>query len=138
MNIAFQALVIFLLTLPGIVLRYGYRRGLSGKAPQEAKQISEEIAYGVLFACLIHAVLAPLVHYGVHPVDLPAIARSAPEPFSTSACSKRTTWGLMALIYLFFAPRCGGRSSKKLLSMRSATRKLSVIASTSSMRTTSS
>jgi len=55
MNFAFPALLVFLLVLPGIVLRYSYARGPWGWAsPTSLRRVSEELAYGVAFALALH------------------------------------------------------------------------------------
>ncbi len=55
MNFAFPALLVFLLVLPGIVLRYSYARGPWGWAsPTSLRRVSEELAYGVTFALVLH------------------------------------------------------------------------------------
>ena len=57
MNFAFPALLVFLLVLPGIILRYSYARGPWGWAsPTSLRRVSEELAYGVAFSLLLHAV----------------------------------------------------------------------------------
>jgi hypothetical protein len=62
MNFAFPALLVFLLVLPGIVLRYSYARGPWGWAsPTSMRRVSEELAYGVAFALVLHTVWLVLV-----------------------------------------------------------------------------
>jgi hypothetical protein len=57
MSFAFPALLVFLLVLPGIILRYSYARGPWGWAsPTSLRRVSEELAYGVAFALVLHAV----------------------------------------------------------------------------------
>jgi len=57
MSFAFPALLVFLLVLPGIILRYSYARGPWGWAsPTSMRRVSEELAYGVAFALVLHAV----------------------------------------------------------------------------------
>jgi hypothetical protein len=56
MNFAFPALLVFLLVLPGIILRYSYARGPWGWAsPTSMRRVSEELAYGIAFALVLHA-----------------------------------------------------------------------------------
>jgi hypothetical protein len=56
MSFAFPALLVFLLVLPGIILRYSYARGPWGWAsPTSMRRVSEELAYGVAFALALHA-----------------------------------------------------------------------------------
>ncbi len=57
MSFAFPALLVFLLVLPGIILRYSYARGPWGWAsPTSLRRVSEELAYGVTFAMVLHVV----------------------------------------------------------------------------------
>jgi hypothetical protein len=57
MNVAFPALLVFLLILPGIIFRYSYARGSWGwTSPESFRTTSDELAYGVLFAVGLHAV----------------------------------------------------------------------------------
>jgi hypothetical protein len=69
MSFAFPALLAFLLVLPGIVLRYSYARGPWGWAsPTSLRRVSEELAYGVAFALVLHAVWLALARgLGFHP-----------------------------------------------------------------------
>jgi hypothetical protein len=62
MNFAFPALLVLLLVLPGIILRYSYARGPWGWAsPTSLRRASEELAYGVAFALVLHVVWLALV-----------------------------------------------------------------------------
>jgi hypothetical protein len=62
MSFAFPALLVFLLVLPGIILRYSYARGPWGWAsPTSLRRVSEELAYGVTFALVLHAIWLVLV-----------------------------------------------------------------------------
>ena len=64
MNFAFPALLVFLLVLPGIILRYSYARGPWGWAsPTSMRRVSEELAYGVAFALVLHAVWLAVVRW---------------------------------------------------------------------------
>ncbi len=64
MNFAFPALLVFLLVLPGIILRYSYARGPWGWAsPTSMRRVSEELAYGVAFALVLHALWLCLVRW---------------------------------------------------------------------------
>lgn len=62
MNIAFPALVVFLLLLPGILLRYGYRRGAFRKTPISLGSLRRSIAAGVIWALAFHTVSLSLLH----------------------------------------------------------------------------
>lgn len=72
MNIAVQALAIFLLALPGIILRKTYRRGTFHEAPRASRPIAEEIAYSLVLACILHAAWAGIADLFFWPVDLEA------------------------------------------------------------------
>ena len=56
MNFAFPALFIFLLALPGILLRMGYRKGLNGawKNPFIIQSLPDEIAWSSVIAGILH------------------------------------------------------------------------------------
>ena len=56
MNIAFPALLILLLVLPGVIVRYAYLRGTFANSPFRFSSLTDEIAYGVLWAFLLHVV----------------------------------------------------------------------------------
>ena len=53
MNIAFPAILFLILTLPGIIFRYTYRKGL-WSSPFSMGTLSEEIAYGLSIALILH------------------------------------------------------------------------------------
>jgi hypothetical protein len=62
MSFAFPALLVSLLVLPGIILRYSYARGPWGWAsPTSMRRVSEELAYGVTYALVLHAIWLVLV-----------------------------------------------------------------------------
>jgi hypothetical protein len=55
MNIAFPALLIFVLVLPGAIFRYTYARGSWGwSSPVSFRSVSDELAYSVIFAAGLH------------------------------------------------------------------------------------
>lgn len=62
MGIAFPALLILLLALPGIIFRYFYRRGF-WNTPVDFTTVPEEIVVGSIIAAPIHAVWIPLVSF---------------------------------------------------------------------------
>src|SRR5256885_437621 len=74
MSIAIQAIVIFALVLPGIILRRSYRRGLTD-TPPAIYSAADEIAVSLLYACFLHAIYAGIVHRWIWPIDLDAVAR---------------------------------------------------------------
>jgi hypothetical protein len=74
MSFAFPALLVFLLVLPGIILRYSYARGPWGWAsPTSMRRVSEELAYGVAFALVLHAVWLEVVRRLGFAPDLEAL-----------------------------------------------------------------
>lgn len=55
MNIAFPALIILFLVLPGAIFRYSYARGSWGwSSPVSFRSISDELAYSAVFAVGLH------------------------------------------------------------------------------------
>lgn len=72
MNLAFQALAIFALALPGIILKNSYRNGFFWDRPRQQSPIAEEVAYSLLLACALHSVYAPIVNR-YWPIDLNAV-----------------------------------------------------------------
>jgi hypothetical protein len=57
MNFAFPALLVSVLILPGLILRYTYARGAWGWAsPTSMRRIADELAYGIIFAILLHTI----------------------------------------------------------------------------------
>jgi hypothetical protein len=61
MNFAAPALIVLLLFLPGILLRAAYQRGTWETHPFRAGPIGEELAYGALYAILLHWIWTGLV-----------------------------------------------------------------------------
>ena len=74
MSLAFQALAIFALALPGIILKNTYRNGFFWDRPRQALPITEEVAYSLVLACALHAVFAPVVVKYFWPIDFQALA----------------------------------------------------------------
>jgi hypothetical protein len=71
MNIAFPAVFILLLVLPGIILRYSYARGpWRWESPTSITNLSDEIAYSVAFAVGLHVLWLSLADILGHPADL--------------------------------------------------------------------
>jgi hypothetical protein len=57
MNIAFPALIILLLILPGAIFRYAYARGSWGwSSPISFRTVSDEVAYSAIFAVGLHLI----------------------------------------------------------------------------------
>ncbi len=74
MSLAFQALAIFALALPGIILKNTYRNGFFWDRPRQTQPITEEVAYSLVLACALHAIFAPIVVRCFWPIDFHAIA----------------------------------------------------------------
>ncbi len=72
MDIAFPALLIFLFVMPGIVCRYCYRKG-TWTSPVYLTSISEEIAYGVVLAAVLHLAAGWLLSVFGVAIDLDAV-----------------------------------------------------------------
>lgn len=73
MNLAFQALIIVALVLPGIILRHTYRNGFFWYRPRHTIPITEEVAYSLVLACGLHFLYAPVVARW-WPIDLKSVA----------------------------------------------------------------
>lgn len=56
MNLAFPALFVLLLLLPGILLSYSYRRGFFRRSPITLGPIRDEIGRGIVLAIFVHLV----------------------------------------------------------------------------------
>lgn len=56
MNIAFPALIVLLLLLPGVLLSYSYRRGFFQRSPVTLGPIRDEIGRGIVLALFIHPI----------------------------------------------------------------------------------
>ena len=56
MNLAFPALFVLLLLLPGILLSYSYRRGFFRRSPITLGPIKDEIGRGIVLAVFVHLV----------------------------------------------------------------------------------
>lgn len=54
MNIAFPALFVLLLLLPGILLHYSYRRGFFQRSPVTLGPVRDEVGRGIVLALVIH------------------------------------------------------------------------------------
>ncbi|MEO5930924.1 MAG: hypothetical protein ABIR47_13385 [Candidatus Kapaibacterium sp.] len=66
MNIAFPALVILLLALPGILLRYAYRKGLFWKSPVILGPLADEVGGGIIAALVLHALCLLVIEVCSH------------------------------------------------------------------------
>jgi len=54
MNIAFSAVLVFILVLPGLLFRYTYQRGFFRRSPVTIPSFAEDLAFSVLWAGLLH------------------------------------------------------------------------------------
>lgn len=72
MNLAFQALAVFILSLPGLILRYTYRKGFWPR-PVGLRPVAEEIAYSIVLACCLHAAYGGIIHRYFQQIDLVAV-----------------------------------------------------------------
>lgn len=73
MSIAFPALVITILILPGILFFYTYRRGI-GPSPIILQSIQSEIVHGILFSIPINLIVVGLINWLPFPdVDFDAV-----------------------------------------------------------------
>ncbi len=54
MNIAFSAVLVFILVLPGLLFRYTYQRGFFRRSPVTVPSFAEDLAFSVLWAGLLH------------------------------------------------------------------------------------
>jgi hypothetical protein len=54
MNIAFPALFVLLLLLPGVLLHYSYRRGFFQRSPVTLGPVRDEVGRGIVLALLVH------------------------------------------------------------------------------------
>jgi hypothetical protein len=73
MNIAFPALVVLLLLLPGVLFSYAYRRG-TWSSPISFGSVSNEVARGALFALPVHLLTTLLAESLGPSVDYEALA----------------------------------------------------------------
>lgn len=65
MSLAFPALIVLLLLLPGVLLSYAYRRGFFRKTPVTLGPIRNEIGPGIVWALALHATFLPLLDWWV-------------------------------------------------------------------------
>lgn len=64
MGLAFPALVVLLLLLPGVLLSYAYRRGFFRRTPVTLGPIRNEIGPGIVWALALHSIFLPLLYWG--------------------------------------------------------------------------
>lgn len=106
MNFAFPALLIFLIALPGIVLRYTYRTGTI-TSPFRTEPLSEQLTWGVILAPFLHALwisaayLMSLVCDVIQPVDLDVVLSLLTQPKSdlSSTISQATSHPWQSFFY---------------------------------------
>lgn len=110
MNFAFPALFIFLLTLPGILLRHGYKKGVNGgwKNPFFIQSLGDEIAWSVGLASVLHFAWIPIWRHFQRPVDLKSALGLlvAGKDDMVKAAVEKTANGL-GEVALYFFSLCG-------------------------------
>jgi len=121
MNIAFPALLILLLILPGMIFRYGYARGSWGwTSPISFRTVSDELAYSAIFAVGLHflwLVLGALLGYQADLAALLALLTGnfGPQGQYYEGAVRSVSDHSIALatyfISLFLAAAIGGRSA---------------------------
>ena len=70
MNFAAPAVILVLLLLPGVVARSAYLRGKFNSHPFRSGAIADELAFGTIFALVLHAIWecgAHVLAYSVQP-----------------------------------------------------------------------
>lgn len=74
MELAFSALLLFILVLPGIIFRYSYSKGF-GKwpIPSPTRSLSDQIAYSLVSAGLLHLLWSWFVYTLGQKIDLSAV-----------------------------------------------------------------
>lgn len=107
MNIAFPAFFIYLLILPGIILRYYYRKSYSEQSPVTFGSIAEELAYGVLIAATLHLIWGCLSSKFGFRIDLKAVFLCLTNQFNSIEKSQldyvlQTIIKHPVLIFLYF------------------------------------
>jgi hypothetical protein len=74
MNFAYPALLLFLLVLPGIILNYTYARGFwRWNSPTSIERYSEQIAYSIIAASILHLGWAYFLSFFGFDIDLEAV-----------------------------------------------------------------
>jgi hypothetical protein len=74
MNIAFPALIVLILALPGAIFRYTYARGSWGwSSPISFRSVSDELAYSAVFAVGLHFIWLGVGSLGGNSVDIPSL-----------------------------------------------------------------
>ena len=62
MSFAAAAIIILLVLLPGVIFRLAYTRGQFETHPFRTAPIGEEVAYGAVFAVIIHSLAIWILH----------------------------------------------------------------------------
>jgi hypothetical protein len=66
MNIAFSAIVLALLLLPGGLFRYGYLRGFFRRSPAAVSSLTDDLAWVLLTSSFVHSLaIAILARFGI-------------------------------------------------------------------------
>lgn len=70
MNLAFPALLVLLLVLPGLIFRYSYASWSWGEStPTSFRNVTDELAYGVVLAVGLHCIWTRLAQGFGYPID---------------------------------------------------------------------
>jgi hypothetical protein len=101
-SLAFQALAIFALALPGIILKTTYRNGFFWDRPRQTVAITEEVAYSLVLACALHAAFAPFVIRYFRPIDFGAIGMLLVGQYNAPVMRSMTAHPLR--VFSYFVP----------------------------------
>jgi len=72
MNIALPTIIISLIVLPGIILRYAYRRG-PWRSPIVFDSFTNELLFGIVFSIIVHVLAAMLLGFAGYEYDFRTI-----------------------------------------------------------------
>jgi hypothetical protein len=72
-DFAFSAFLIFIIVLPGIIIRYAYLRGTFDSSPFVISSFTDEVANSVIWAAVLNGIWIWLASLVGHPVDLRAV-----------------------------------------------------------------
>jgi hypothetical protein len=103
-NLAFPAILIILLTLPGILLRLGYKKGPNGawKNPFTIQSLGDEIAWSIALAALLHVAGIWIWSSFIGPADVKStltLLMGAKDDIATKAIDNVSQGGGYAATY---------------------------------------